>query len=136
MIDIDILNKLYPNKYRAKKIATIVQEEPVVALPIVTQQDAQNGFLDRYFVKAANQSELIVEVDKAQYDIFKQNPRFVVVKLKWKIKGKIETTTTPYGVKLIGVRDYNTALVAKEDLTFNGLARYINNYTGYWVSEE
>ncbi len=134
MIDTDLLNKLYPNKYRARKIATIVQQEPTPVMPVVTQSDAENGFLDRYFIKAANQSELIVEVDKDQYNLFKNNPRFIVAKIRWKIRGDVNTTTTAYGVKVLGVEDYNKNLVSRQDLTFKGLSRYINNYTAYWIN--
>lgn len=135
MIDKNLLNKLYTNVAKAQKISKIVQEDPYYVRPIVTQQDASNGFVHRYFVRPVNQTEFIVEVDQGQYSNFKKNPRFLTVELRWKIKGKIDTIVTPYGARLVGVSDYNRKLVTDADLTFGGLRRYIVNYSEFWVAE-
>ncbi len=135
MIDEEMLKKLYPELYRAKKITQDLQEPLQSILPVVTQSDAENGYITRYFARATNDKSYIVETDKTQYDNLKDNPRFITCIIKWKIVGPVESSKTPYGATSSGVREYNRKLVSTADLTFGGLSSYIRNYTEYWISE-
>jgi len=126
---------LYAKLYTGNTLKRQLQETPQPVKPIVTQSDAATGYIVRYFVRPANDKNAIVEVDKAQHTTFKSNPRFVTTELRWKIKGKKDTTVSKMGARDTGVRDYNKQLVERGDLTFGGLSNYIFDYLEYWVSE-
>lgn len=134
MIDVDLIKKLYKDK--ESELSDILDKTPVQRLPIVTQQDTKRGFLTRYFVRQVNDVNYVVEVDKNQYEDFKENPRFITTKLEWKIVGKKETIRYNTGVNSYGVEDINRITVADTDLTFGGLRKYISSYLEYWVAEK
>lgn len=131
MIENDLL-KLLNNSTQIQKI---LENVPQQIKPIVTQADADSGFMTRYFIRQTNDASFIVEVDKTQYTRFKQNPRFITTQLKWKIIGRLETLKLTTGVNLFGVKDINRITVADTDLTFGGLRNYITNYAEFWLRE-
>lgn len=133
MIDSKLLNQLYPDK--EKNYTKILLEFPTAIAPVVTQSDAEQGYLTRYFVRAANDISLVVEIDKKQFESLKKNPRFVTTSIKWKIVGKKETEYRPSGVPVYGTMDSNRQIVANADLTFGGLRTYIQDYGQFWVAE-
>ena len=135
MIDRELLNIIFKERPQNKKWAGLLQDEPTPSLPIVSKSDIDRKFLDRYFVRSVSDKNLVVEVDQLQYEKFKENPRFVTTRLKWKIVGKKETETTDFGAVNPGVEDYNKEQVSKADVIFKTLHRYITNYTEYWVAE-
>ena len=134
MIDIDLLQKLY--KSDEQRLTRILDEMPTQSLPIVTQTDAKNGFIIRYFVRQVTDKGFIVEVDNSQYEELKENPRFVTTTVKWKIVGKKQNMTLLNGVTIYGVEDTNRIVVSEADLTFGGLLKYITSYLEYWFAEE
>lgn len=119
----------------SQRLINKLQKNPYHVSPIVTQSDERNGYIQRYFVRPTNDKNLIIEVDKNQYNIFKQNKRFIVCQIRWKIIGKKETTVMKNGVTDSGVKDININEVMKIDLTFGGLKNYISNYLEYWIKE-
>jgi len=135
MIDIDLLNKIFNSELDRKNIAFASQETPVPYRPIITQNDARNGYITRYFTKLANTDTLIVEIDKKQYETLKNNPRFYTIEIRWKIVGKKETTKTASGVLNEGTADINKREVMEATLTMRGLRSYIRDYTEFWVGE-
>jgi hypothetical protein len=110
--------------------------QPVKHIPVITQADARSTFLTRYFVRSVNDLYSTIEIDKKQYESFKNNPRFITIELEWKIIGKKETQTLLSGIPLYGVSDTNRIAVADADLTFGGLRRYITDYLEFWIAEE
>ena len=136
MIDYELLNKLYPQLAKAKTLMKELQEPLQSIKPVVTQADAQNGYIMRYFVRPTNDKSYIVETDKVNYESLKSNPRFITCAIKWKIVGPKESSKTSYGAASLGVRDYNLKAVSLADLTFGGLTSYIRDYTEYWIAEE
>lgn len=131
MINQDLLNLLS----RKKQIESILEPMPQTIRPTITQSDADNGFVIRYFVRQSNDKTFVVEVDKNQYDRLKENPRFTGAQIKWKIIGKLETVALPNGINLFGVKDQNRITVADADLTFGGLRNYITDYGEFWLRE-
>lgn len=132
-MDEELLKKLYPRE--KSKFETFTKVGPTYTRPVVTVNDARNHFLTRYFVRSANDVNYLVEVNKKQYEQFKDNPRFVVAKVRWKIVGKKENTNLPNNIIVYGVTDTNRNTVANVDLTFTGLKRYIQDYAEFWVAE-
>jgi hypothetical protein len=131
MIEQDLL-KLLRN---SEDISSILENSPQHVKPVVTQSDADRGFVTRYFVRQVNDSTFIVEVDSNQYVQLKENPRFITVQLEWKIVGKLDTLTFSNRINLYGVRDVNRIAVADADLTFGGLRSYISDYGELWLRE-
>jgi len=109
-------------------------QSPNQYFPVITQDNLRDGYLYRYFSKIANQNS-VVEINKYDYEQLKDNPRFVIAKIKWKIVGPIETTKTFSGAINYGVRELNRRAIEREDLTFGGLKGYIRDYIQYWVGE-
>ena len=134
MIDTVLLQKLY--KTDEQRLTRILDEMPTQSLPIVTQTDAKNGFIMRYFVRQVTDKNFIVEVDNSQYEEFTENPRFVTAKIKWQIVGKKQTLQKNNGIYVYGVEDINRVVVSEADLTFGGLLTYITSYLEYWFAEE
>lgn len=134
MIDTKLLHLLY--KSNEQELLTILDAMPNPVIPVVTQTDALEGFITRYFIHQVTDVNFILEVDKYQYEKFKENPRFAVTKIKWKIVGKKETIILNNNVNVYGVEDLNKIAVANVDLTFRGLRNYITNYLEYWFAEE
>lgn len=133
MIDTKLLQQLYPEK--TNQYNKILQEAPVFVLPIVTQQDAENGFITRYFARSSNDSSFITEIDKKQFTSLQNNPRFVTAELRWKIVGKKTTFQLPSGAIVYGIADVNRQTVSNADLTFGGLRNYIVDYEQFWLGE-
>lgn len=134
MIDNKLLKKLYPDK--EKQLTKLLLESATTVNPVVTQSDAEQGFLLRYFVRAANDVDFVVEIDKKQFESLKKNPRFLTTTVKWKIVGKKENDYRKDNVTVYGVIDINRQTVANADLTFGGLRKYIQDYAEYWVAEK
>lgn len=134
MIDTKLLNQLY--KDDMEKLSKILLGRPTPVRPIVTQTDAEKTFIYRYFVRSANDTDFVVEVDKNQYQEFKKNPRFIALEIKWKIVGKKENEQLRTGIIVYGVTDINRQTVLNADLTFGGLKKYIQDYAEFWVAEK
>lgn len=134
MIDTELLKRLYPTK--EKQLAKLLQQLPVTTSPIVTQSDVAQGFIQRYFVRAANDQTFVVEIDKKQFELLKHNPRFITATIKWKIIGKQQNEYRKDNVTVYGTTDTNRQTVANADLTFGGLRKYIQDYAEYWVAEK
>lgn len=134
MIDQDLLSLL--KKSTDSSFIKSITATPVKYTPIVTQIDASNKFITRYFVRQVNDVQFITEVDSKQYSVFKSVPRFLTVDLQWKIIGKKETQTLRSGVPLYGVADLNRNAVFDADLTFRVLHKYVTNYLEFWIAEE
>jgi len=133
-IDSKLLQSLY--KSDEQRLTDILDKMPSQVLPTVTQVDAKNGFIMRYFVRQVTDKNFVVEVDSTQYTEFKENPRFVTTTVKWKIVGKKQNMTLSNGATIYGVEDTNRVTVSEADLTFGGLLIYITSYLEYWLVEE
>jgi hypothetical protein len=134
VIDTELLRQLY--RSNEDELMRTLDETPTPMPPVITQSDVREGFVIRYFIHQVTDNTFILEIDKYQYEHFKENPRFAVTKIKWKIVGKKETIALNNNVNIHGVEDLNKIAVANVDLTFRGLRNYITNYLEYWFAEE
>ena len=133
MLDDKAVQDFYKNQ--REELEELLDVNPTHVTPVVTQKDALQGFIVRYFVRPVNDVSMIVEVDKNQYENLKSNVRFICVMIEWRIVGKKETKMFPTGANIYGVGDLNRIEVANADLTFGGLTKYVNNYLEFWFSE-
>jgi len=129
-----LLATLYPQT--AKNIQAVYEAGPEPTRPVVTLRDVDARYLDRYFVQMVTDRDYIVEVDKVQYELFKTNPRFTTVVVRWKIVGKKESIRTAGNTVLYGVDELNREEILRADLTIPGIRRYIRDYTEFWFSED
>lgn len=116
-------------------IEQMLEKTPQPAKPIVTLSDADVGFITRYFIRQVNDTTFILEIDPTQYRQFKNNPRFILTDVQWKIVGKLDTIYYPNGTPIYGIKDLNRIAVANTDLTFGGLRDYITDYGEFWLRE-
>ena len=136
MTDRELFRKIYP-AMKEKDIQKL-EATPEYVRPTVTVKDRDNKFMIRYFVRTITDKNMVTEVDKKQYNEFKNNSRFVTTEIRWKIVGKKETIKkkTPSGeLELLGTIDSNKIIVTQADLTFGGLRNYITNYSEFWLGE-
>lgn len=76
-------------RYR-KLISSVLWEyEPVEIqsyVPEITDFHYRNGYINRYFVRRANDPNGIVyEVDTSNYSLYTNSPRFVATRIVWRI---------------------------------------------------
>jgi len=133
MSNTSLLAELFPRD--AKKIQETYEVGPQPVKPVVTLRDADNKYIDRYFVQMVTDPNYIVEVDNIQYDTFKSNPRFNSAKVRWKIVGKKESVRRSGNTVLYGVEDINRDEILRTNLTMPGIRLYITDYTEFWVFE-
>jgi hypothetical protein len=133
MVDLELLRSLY--KKDESELKDLLDVSPKLVRPVVTQLDASNKKIKRYFVRPANDLSSVIEIDKLQYDAFKSNFRFIVINVDWRIVGNKKTTYLNNNITVYGVEDLNRIAIADADLTFGGLRKYITNYLEFWFSE-
>lgn len=127
------IDRLYTDK--AQEYKKMFEMMPVRFKPTVTLTNAEDKYIERYFVQYVNDKDYIVEVDQKQFETFKDNPRFVSVKVQWRIVGVRDSFKRKDGVVEWGVAEINRQAVLSADLTMKGLAKYIINYLEFWQSE-
>lgn len=133
MLERQVVDEIY--KKREQEFQELLNINPVPVRPIVTQNDVRQGYIMRYFIRPVNDTTMIAEIDKNQYENLKSNPRFITASVKWKIVGVKETKTFFTGVNMYGVRDMNRIEIANIDVKFGGLKTYISDYLEFWFSE-
>ena len=136
MIDQSVLEMMYGNTAKRKTVENLLKNTPSPVTPVITQSDVLRKYFTRYFVRPTSDKTRVMEIDESQYMQFKENPIYVTTQIKWKIVGKQESDTTPYGARIYGVKDTNIKTVSVADLTFGGLTRYIRDYLEFWFSED
>lgn len=129
------LDIIKPNPVEANELSKQLIVTPIYVKPVVTVSDAKTGVITRYFTYLLNEPLDVVEIDSDQYQRFKENPRFLTTSIEWKIVGEKNSTTTSFGVRVLGVEDFNRQQVTQADLTFKNLHKYITDYTEYWLGE-
>lgn len=107
--------------------------------PQITARDRTNGEIFRYFARFTTHTSSadITEVSKVTYTTLKKNSLYQVVKIRWKITGKLEdefglpNINTP--VRLYtGVLTANQLSVELADETMKGIKEYITDYKRFW----
>jgi hypothetical protein len=134
-LDTGLLDKLY-RRGSSKLTPFDLDIVPTPVIPVITETDIRNKFFTRYFARYANNTENIVEIDKQQYAILKDNPRFKITQLRWKIVGNPYTKILSNGAIDKGVEDVNKQNVREVDATFGGLTAIIRDYLYLWVADE
>jgi hypothetical protein len=61
---------------------------PVSIKPRVTQLDVVRGSITRYFIKHVSRYQ-VLEINLEQYNMFKENPYYITVKMPWVVAGNL-----------------------------------------------
>lgn len=107
---------------------------PISYKPTITQQDVVIGKITRYFTYRLSSNE-VVEIDSDQYNLFKDNPYYVTVKLPWVIRGNLHTMVAA-GYPVLSVEEQNRRIVNFYSNTIPQLKRKLRNLTEYFVGIE
>lgn len=106
--------------------------EPLSNRPKITKRDISIGYIMRYFLQHISIKN-IIEVDKKQYDTFKNNPLYISVELKWTISGNKDNIVAIDGKTVYGVEHKNTVVVTWYNKKMVGLDRTLSNKLEYFT---
>ena len=91
--------------------------------PMPNSNDYSIGFIFRYFVRKANDSNgTIYEVSKVIFDAYTNNPSYVTLRMRWKITG-----ANQYEVEQLNQRSINYA-----QETMRNIDTYVKNLTKFY----
>jgi hypothetical protein len=103
-----------------------------------TREDIRVGFMTRYFIKQQT-SSTIFEIDKLQYDSWKNNgidrKLYQAVQLIWYISGQI-TDTNNGTVQTLGVQSKNELQIKNAAQTINNISSYLTNTLEYYTDND
>lgn len=102
---------------------------PNTIVPVPSEDDYANGYIRRYFVKKANDTNgHIFEISKETYLEYLQNPLWIVDNIKWRISGPIEPVYNSNGeMDDRGVRNSNKAAIQLSINKIKNLQLYLPN---------
>lgn len=90
--------------------------------PTPNEQDYNNQYIFRYFIRKRNeQNGLIYEVKKDMFDLSISNQLYIGVRIKWKISGDKSET-----------EELNKKSVVYGKHTISNLDTYLKNYSKFW----
>ena len=123
---------MYSDLIKDRKIYSL--DTPPTIVPSPTDDDYENGIIDRYFTQKVNDvNGFIYEVNLNVYNELKQNPYWLTQDIKWRITGPLDAVYDDNG-KLTdkGVRNSNIASIAFGQEKIKNLNLYlINNLQFY-----
>ncbi len=102
---------------------------PNTIVPVPSEDDYANGYIRRYFVKKANDTNgHIFEISKETYLEYLQHPLWIVDNIKWRISGPIEPVYNSNGeMDDRGVRNSNKAAIQLSINKIKNLQLYLPN---------
>jgi hypothetical protein len=112
-----------------KNIDTFKVVYPNTIVPVPSEDDYTNGYIRRYFVKKANDTNgHIFEISKETYLEYLQHPLWIVDNIKWRISGPIEPVYNSNGeMDDRGVRNSNKAAIQLSINKIKNLQLYLPN---------
>ncbi len=102
---------------------------PNTIVPVPSEDDYANGYIRRYFVKKANDTNgHIFEISNETYLEYLQHPLWIVDNIKWRISGPIEPVYNSNGeMDDRGVRNSNKAAIQLSINKIKNLQLYLPN---------
>lgn len=91
-----------------------------------TEKDYKIGYMTRYFLRQVNNFQSkILEVNKAEFNKFKNESFYIKLDIRWKITGKLED-----------VADTNLNIINEAEKNFKGIKTLLENklieYSRLW----
>jgi len=102
---------------------------PKTIVPIPSDTDYENGFIERYFTQKVNdKNSYVFEIDKEEYSNLFENPYWISEIMKWRITGPI---TPVYNIDGIltdkGVIESNNASISIISEKIKNVKLYLPN---------
>lgn len=102
---------------------------PKTTVPIPSDTDYENGFIERYFTQKVNdKNSYVFEIDKEEYSNLFKNPYWISEIMKWRITGPI---TPVYNIDGIltdkGVIESNNASISIISEKVKNIGLYLPN---------
>jgi hypothetical protein len=102
---------------------------PKTIVPIPSDTDYENGFIERYFTQKVNdKNSYVFEIDKEEYSNLFENPYWISEIMKWRITGPI---TPVYNIDGIltdkGVIESNNASISIISEKVKNVGLYLPN---------
>jgi len=119
---------------KLKNIEKLNIKNPKNFIPTPTDDDYQIGFIRRYFVtRTSDLAGFVYEVSQNDYENYLENPNFIGVDLKWRIRGPIDRIYNNNGlVEDNGVKYSNRAGIAFVSGTIKNIGLYLPNILQFY----
>jgi hypothetical protein len=118
----------------AQNIEQFTIKFPKTLVPIPSDYDYSNGFIERYFVQKSNDiNGHVYEVNKNVYAEHFENPFWKTETLYWRITGPIDTTYKSTGeVDDVGVKNSNRAALNIASIKLKNIGLYLPNLLQFY----
>ena len=119
---------------KLKNIEKFNIKNPKNFIPTPSDTDYQIGFIRRYFVtKTADLAGFVYEVKFDDYENYLENPHFICVDLKWRIRGPLDITYKPNGeINDRGVSNSNKAAISLASQKLKNIGLYLPNLLQFY----
>jgi uncharacterized membrane protein len=99
--------------------------------PKITQIDISNGYVTRYFVRNVS-TRMVTEIDKKQYEAFKNNVLYEKLELQWNISGFANDIVSTDNKIIYGTKHKNSVIIEFYNRKLPGLSRLLSNPLEYF----
>jgi len=119
---------------KLKNIEKLNIKNPKNFIPTPTDDDYEIGFIRRYFVtRTSDLAGFVYEVSQNDYENYLENPNFIGVDLKWRIRGPIDRIYNNNGlVEDNGVKYSNKAAIGLAAATLKNIGLYLPNMLQFY----
>ena len=119
---------------KLKNIEKFNIKNPKNFIPTPSDTDYQIGFIRRYFVtKTADLAGFVYEVKFDDYENYLENPHFISVDLKWRIRGPLDITYKSNGeINDKGVSNSNKAAISLASQKLKNIGLYLPNLLQFY----
>ena len=100
--------------------------------PKITQIDISNGYVTRYFVRNVS-TRMVTEIDKKQYEAFKNNVLYERIEFPWVITGLANDQLSTDNKIIYGTKHKNTVTTQFYNKRLPGLDRVLRNPLEYFI---
>lgn len=104
--------------------------KPSTYIPIISQEDYDNGYIDRFFVARINYFD-VIETNYKDYNIANTS-YFIKTKIDWKITGPEYNTYIGKTLQETGVVNYNNFRIRDVQLYIKNINIILNNPKQFW----
>jgi len=118
---------MYKNLINNKTQYTFLNPETTV--PIPTENEYDNGFMNRYFCQRVNDDNgFIFEINIDIFDELKNNPYWKTSTIRWRLSGPIEPVYNDLGKIIdIGVKQSNKNSISIVSIVLKNIDLYLPN---------
>lgn len=104
---------------------------PLSNRPVITSKDILSGYVTRYFARNTS-TKLITEIDKIQYEMFRNNALYETLDIPWIITGLANDTVSSDNKIIYGTKHKNTVTINFYENKMPGLNRVLRNPLEYF----